>query len=93
MDEAKGADMTDQEIVLQAIHEVRVMLGLYIGPEPRDCESALNSILGVMDHGELVTALKRLDHRNAIQLVSIDTGRKGHWTCGAVDLKSSHAYR
>lgn len=57
MDEAEGQGMkalTDQDVVLQAVHEVRVILGAYIEPGQRDCERALNSILGVMDRGDLV---------------------------------------
>lgn len=71
MDETKGADMTDQEIVLQAVHEVRVILGAYIEPGERDPERALNNILGVIGRDDLVAAVERLDRRNAIQLVSI----------------------
>ena len=62
--------MTDQEIVLQAVHEVREILGAYIESGPRDCHRALNSILGVMEHGDLISAIERLDRRKAIQLVN-----------------------
>lgn len=55
--------MTDQEIVLQAVHEVRVILGAYIEPGPRDCDRALNSILGVMDRNDVIAAVERLDRR------------------------------
>lgn len=64
--------MTDQEIVLQAIHEVRVILSAYIEPGPRDCEQAMSGILRVMDRHDVVAAVERLDRRNAIQLVRID---------------------
>jgi len=33
---AEEPAMTDQEIVLRAIHEVGVILGLYLEPAPRD---------------------------------------------------------
>jgi len=73
MDETKGADLTltDQEILLQAVHEVRVILGAYIEPGECDPERALNSILGVIDRDDVIAAVERLDRRKAIQLVTI----------------------
>lgn len=63
--------MTDQEIVLTAIHELRVILSAYVEPGPRDCQRVMSSILKVMDRDDVVAAVERLDRRKALRIVSI----------------------
>lgn len=63
--------MTDQEIVLEAIHRARVVLGNYIEPGPRDCAQTISTLLKILDDEDVAAAVERLDRRRAIQLVRV----------------------
>lgn len=63
--------MTDQEIILQAMHDARAILGDYVDPKPRDCEDALNRLMRVLDRDEVVEALYRVDRRRTFKLITI----------------------
>lgn len=63
--------MTDQEIILQALHDARAILGDYIDPKPHHCEDAVNRLFRVLDHDDVVAALHRLDQRRAFKFITI----------------------
>jgi hypothetical protein len=63
--------MTDQEIILNALHDARDILGDYVDPKPHHCEDAIHRLLRVLDRDEVVEALDRLDRRKAFKLISI----------------------
>jgi hypothetical protein len=64
--------MTDQEIIIRALHDAREILGAYIEPRPRSCEDTMNALLRVLDQDSVVAALHRLDKRRAFTLVEIE---------------------
>jgi hypothetical protein len=60
---------SDQETVLVSIEIVRLILGEYIEPGPRDPAKTLDCILTVMDDNDFVRALDHLNRRRVIRLV------------------------
>lgn len=60
MAEAKGAIMTDQEIILRAIGRAHDVLAAYIEPGARDSDATVNRLLAILDDGEVVEAHERL---------------------------------
>ena len=63
--------MTDQDIILKALHDARAILGDYVDPKPLDCAEAMNQLLMELDPDEVVDALHRLDRRRAFKLITI----------------------
>lgn len=58
---ARGAEMTDTEVVLRAVRQAQAVLADYIDPTDRDCESAVRQLLRVLDDENVVIAMDRLD--------------------------------
>lgn len=63
--------MTDQDIILKALHDARAILGDYVDPKPRDCAEAMNQLFMVLDRDDVVATLYRLDRRRAFKLITI----------------------
>lgn len=49
--------MTPDERMRKALVEAQAILGKYIQPGKRDCESAVNELLKVLDDEELLAAI------------------------------------
>ena len=53
--------MTDQEIVLRALTELRKIAAEYIiEPDPRDAEITMQQMLSILDRRDVVAAAERL---------------------------------
>lgn len=52
--------MSPNEKLLQALLSAQAILGKYIQPGKRDCESAVNELLTVLDDEKLMTAMNQV---------------------------------
>jgi hypothetical protein len=53
--------VTDQERILYAIRESRLILAQYIEPGPRDADETINQLLAILDHNDVVESVDRLE--------------------------------
>lgn len=53
--------LSDEELTLYAIREAQLILADYIHPGPRDAEKTINELLSVLDRGDVVEAVDRLE--------------------------------
>ena len=59
----------DQETLLRAIEDARLILGEYIGPGRRDATQTVERLLAILDRNDLVHALDRMKRRRVLRLV------------------------
>ena len=59
----------DQETLLRAIEDARLILGEYIEPGPRDATQTVERLLAILDRNDLVHALDRMKRRRVLRLV------------------------
>jgi hypothetical protein len=53
--------LTDREIVVQAFREAQIVLAEYVKPGPRNAEMTVQQLLEVLDRGDVVEAVERLE--------------------------------
>jgi hypothetical protein len=54
LEHKKAADLTDDEIMMLAITAAQAALAKHVEPGDPSCDRTLNSILGILDHREVV---------------------------------------
>lgn len=52
--------MTDQELVLDALHKAHLVISEYIVPGPRNAQATLDALILILDDQELADAARRL---------------------------------
>src|SRR3954454_23822622 len=57
------SDLSDDEIILLAVTVAQAALAKYVEPGDRSCDHALDTILGILDHREVVQATLNKLHR------------------------------
>ena len=57
------ADLSDDEIILLAVTVAQAALAKYVEPGDRSCDHTLDTILGILDHREVVQATLNKLHR------------------------------
>jgi hypothetical protein len=70
------SELTDDEIVMLALTAGQAALAQYVEPGHRQAEETLNTILEILDHGEVVQATLRKLHAT---LRSLDARQKDRW--------------
>jgi hypothetical protein len=63
LEDKKAADLSDDEIMLLAITAAQAALAKYVEPGDGSCDRTLDTILGILDHGEVVQATINKLHR------------------------------
>jgi hypothetical protein len=53
--------MTDQELVLDALHKTSLIIGEYIQPGPRNAQTTLDALILILDDEALSEAVDRLE--------------------------------
>ena len=59
----------DQETLMRAVEDARRILGEYIEPGPRDATRTVERLLAVLDKGDVVHALDRMNRRRVIRQI------------------------
>jgi hypothetical protein len=53
--------MTDQELVLDALHKTSLIISEYVEPGPRDAKTTLDALILILDDEALSEAVDRLE--------------------------------
>lgn len=53
--------LSDEELTLMAIREAQLISADYIHSGPRDAEKTIDALLSVLDRGDVVEAVERLE--------------------------------
>ena len=59
----------DQDTLLRAIEDARMILAEYVEPRPRDPVRTIDRLLAVLDNENVVHALDRLKRRSVLRIV------------------------
>ncbi len=58
----------DQETLLRALEDARRILGEYLTPGARDATKTIEGLLAVLDRGDVVHSLDRMNRRRIVRL-------------------------
>jgi hypothetical protein len=61
--------LSDQELTLFALREAQLILGDHVHPGPRDSDKTIQQLLEVLDRGDVVEAMDRLEAQSGTRLV------------------------
>jgi hypothetical protein len=58
---SEGVGMTDQELVLDALHKTSLIISEYVEPGPRNAQVTLDALILILDDQALSEAVDRLE--------------------------------
>lgn len=62
----------DQEMLIRAIEDARLILGEYLEPGARDATRTVERLLAILDRNDVILALDRMRRRRVLRLVEIE---------------------
>ena len=62
----------DQDILIRAIEDARLILGEYIAPGPRRAKRTVQRLITILDRSDVVHALERVMRRKVTRLVELE---------------------
>ena len=63
----------DQDILIRAIEDARLILGEYIAPGPRRAKRTVQRLITILDRSDVVHALERVMRRKVTRLVELES--------------------
>jgi hypothetical protein len=61
--------MTDQQLLIGALHEAGWVIAEYLEPGPRDAEKTINKLIAILDRQDLAAAIDRLENAHGLRVV------------------------